>query len=284
MNLLTKIKDKLTVLIPEPVYYNEHLRMSFSSCSVAGDTLHGKTAVVTGGASGIGFSICQRLLDEGCNVIITGRNQQRLDECALQFRNERKCFIHTLQIDQLNPESVTFGCNKVFKLYPIDFWINCAGIITEIDRKRRFRGTTKEQFNKVIDTNYKSVYLMCNLVYNHMRKANGGKIVNIASMAGIIQSFGYTAYGISKKSVINLTKSFYCNKEDSVSVVAVAPGVVVTRMGDYRFGDNIANMYNDGRHTTIPEEIAALVCFILSPMGKYLSGTTIEASSNENLF
>lgn len=283
MNLKRKIKEKLSVVIPEPVYYNELLRKSFSTCSVAGDTLKGKIAVVTGGTSGIGFAVGQRLLDEGCNVIITGRNQQRLDECVLQFRNDRNCFIRTMQVDQLNPDSVSDGCNNAFDLYPVDFWINCAGIITEIDRKRRFRGTTKDQYNMVIDTNYRSVYLMCKLVYKRMLEGNGGTIVNIASMAGILQSFGYTAYGISKKSVINLTKSFY-SKKDAVSVVAVAPGVVVTRMGDYRFGDNIANMYNDGRHTTIPEEIAALVCFILSPVGKYLSGCSIEASSNENLF
>lgn len=284
MNLIKKIKNKLTVTIPEPVYYNEQLRMSFSTSSVAGDTLNGKTAVVTGGTSGIGFAIGQRLLDEGCNIIITGRDQQRLDECVLQFRNDNNCFIHTMQIDQLNAESVACGCNKVLDLYAVDYWINCAGIITETDRKRRFNGTTKEQFNKVLDTNFRSVCLMCELVYSHMLEVKRGTIVNIASMAGIIQSFGYTAYGISKKSVINLTKSFYCNKENTVSVVAVAPGVVVTRMGNYRFGDNIANKFNDGRHTTIPEEIAALVCFTLSPVGKYLCGSTIEASSNENLF
>ena len=89
---------------------------------------------------------------------------------------------------------------------------------------------------------------------------------------------------MSKCAVVNLTKT-YCKREKSkVSVISVAPGVVVTRMSNYNFGENIANNFNVSRYTTIPEEISFLVSFILSPVGKYMSGETIEASSNESLF
>ena len=284
-----KFKEKFDRLIhktvPAPVYYNEQFRESYSSCSVSGNYHCGKLAVVTGGASGIGFAIAQRLLNEGCNVIITGRNKEKMISAINDMHYRDNQYVDYSLIDQLNEESVIKGCNEILKKYEVDYWINSAGIITEMDRKRRFVGTNKKDFHDVMNTNFKSVSLACKIVYESMNAGKGGKILNIASLAGLLPSFGYTAYGMSKCAVVNFAKSYQLkNVNNKVSMISVAPGVVVTRMSDYKFGENIANNYNVSRHTIIPEEISALVTFLLSPIGQYMNGETIEASSNESLF
>ena len=74
MSIIGKIKKALTYTTIRPVVYNEELLQAYSTTSIVGGTLKGKTAVVTGATSGIGYATAQRLLNEGCNVFITGRN------------------------------------------------------------------------------------------------------------------------------------------------------------------------------------------------------------------
>lgn len=284
MGLLSKIKSKFSYNISHPLVYDEGLRKAYSTSSVCGGLLKGKNVVVTGATSGIGFSIAQRFLDEGCNVIITGRNSKKLNEAVSLLRVADKSDLKSVIIDQLDIESVLNSINQIFENSNIDIWINCAGVFKDFDRKRVFRGVDRDSYFEVVNTNLKSNIVMIDNVANAMiTKGINGKIINIASICGFTNHFGYTPYGISKNGLIEFTRQKSQQFNDNVSIIAVAPGSVATRMGSTGYGKNIAGGNSFTKHTAIPEEIAAVVAFLSGPIGNKLSGQTILASAGERV-
>ena len=134
MSILSKIKALLTYVDIKPLIYNEHLRQAYSSISVTGGTMKGKNVVVTGATSGIGYATVQRFLSEGCNVILTGRNENKLKEAVESLTCNKSNQVCYIVMDQLNSSSVKDGVEKAFTISPIDLWVNCAGIFLKTDR------------------------------------------------------------------------------------------------------------------------------------------------------
>ena len=284
MSILNKIKKALTYSVIRPVVYNEELLQAYSTTSVTGGTIKGKTALVTGATSGIGYATAQRLLNEGCNVIITGRNEDKLKSSVNSLRHSDKSSVSYIVIDQLNTKSVENGVQKAFNHGRIDLWVNCAGIFKKKDRDRIFRGLDSETFFEVVNTNLKSTVLATRLVAEEMIKRGiYGKIINVASICGFTNHFGYTPYGISKTATIEYTRLLADEYKGKVTIVGIAPGSVATRMGDKHFGGNIAGTNAATKHVAMPEEIASTIAFISSPIGRYLNGQTILASAMETV-
>lgn len=146
MSVLSKIKSLFTYVDIKPLIYDEHLRQAYSSTSVTGGTIIGKNVVVTGAASGIGYATAQRFLSEGCNVILTGRNENKLKEAVESLTCNKSNQVRYIVMDQLNPSSVKDGVEKAFTISPIDLWVNCAGILLKTDKSRKFRGITADTF------------------------------------------------------------------------------------------------------------------------------------------
>lgn len=284
MRIINKIKKALTYSDIRPVVYDEELLQAYSTTSVTGGTIKGKTALVTGATSGIGYATAQRLLNEGCNVIITGRNEDKLKSSVDSFRHSDNASVSYILIDQLNPESVEKGVRTAFNYGRIDLWVNCAGIFKKKDRDRIFRGLDSETFFEVVNTNLKSTVLATRLVAEEMIKRGiNGKIVNVASICGLTNHFGYTPYGISKTATIEYTRLLADEYGGKVTIVGIAPGSVATRMGDKHFGGNIAGTNAATKHVAIPEEIASTIAFLASPIGNHLNGQTILASAMETV-
>lgn len=185
-------------------------------------------------------------------------------------------------MDQLNPSSVKDGVEKAFTISPIDLWVNCAGILLKTDRSRKFRGITAATFFEVVNTNLKSTVLASRLVADKMVENNTcGQVVNVASICGYSNHFGHTPYGISKTAVIEYTKLLAREYDGKVLFVGIAPGSVATRMGDKGFGKNISGCSSATKRIAIPEEIASVICFLSSTVGRHLNGKTIIASAME---
>lgn len=282
MNIIRKIKSLLTYQVIRPVIYDYGLLQAYSSRSVCGGTLKGKTAVVTGATSGIGYATAQRLLKEGCHVIITGRNEVKLKKAINSLTKDETTTIGYIVMDSLVSNSVKKGIEEAFKKAQIDLWVNCAGIFKKTDRNRQFRGIDADTFFEVVNTNLKSTILATRYVANKML-ANGkmGQIINIASICGLTNHFGYTPYGISKTGTIEYTKLLAEEFQGKVLIEGVAPGSVATRMGSTGFGKNISGNNGVTKHTAMPEEIASVICFLASPVGKHLNGKTVIASAME---
>lgn len=284
MVIVGKIRKALSYKEIRPVIYSEELLLAYSGTSVVGGTLKMKTAVVTGGASGIGFSTAQRFLNEGCNVIITGRNKDKLEESISKLNHKPDLTLSYVVIDQLDTNGIKKGIRDVFAAASIDIWVNCAGIFKETDRDRIFRGVKAETYYEVVNTNLKSTVLMTRMVADEMIARNiSGQIINIASICGLTNHFGYTPYGISKAGVIEYTRFLAGKYDGRVIIEAVAPGSVATRMGTTGLGKNVAGTNSVTKHVALPEEIAAVIAFLTSPIGKYLNGQTILASAMETV-
>lgn len=284
MSIISKIRKTLSYKVVRPIVYDQGLLEAYSTTSIVGGTLRGKTAVVTGATSGIGYATAQRLLNEGCNVIITGRNQSKLEESVKSLKHVGDVKLTYIIIDQLDPESVKNGVAEAFRTATVVLWINCAGIFKKTDRERKFRGLDAETYFEVVNTNLKSTVLATRLVAEKMiDKEILGQIINVASICGFTNHFGYTPYGISKTGTIEYTRLLAEKFGGKVIITGIAPGSVVTRMGHMHFGGNIAGTNAATKHAAMPEEIASTIAFLASPIGKHLNGQTILASAMETV-
>lgn len=282
MNILNRIRRKFVYTELTPLYYTEALKNSYCGTSVTGSQLQGKLAVVTGAYGGIGQAIVKRLVDEGCKVVLLGRNESKLKECVSILGVEKADYV---VIDLSSYQSVAQVAESLIKNYSIDILVNCAGVLTDVDKGRRFRGVTKEQYLNVLNVNLKSTMLLSMLVAEQMfERAVDSSIINIASICGLFDSFGHTPYGISKSGLIEFTNLLQKKYEDSnILVSGIAPGSVATVMGNKQTGSNITIHTNITRHVALSEEIASLVAFLCGQSGRYFRGKTIVASGREKL-
>lgn len=284
MGLIRKIKNKLSRTVTTPLYYTEGLQKSYNTSSVAGGSLKGKYAVVTGATSGIGLAIAKRFVVEGCHVVITGRNPQKLANAKDEVKRQYDAEIGTCEMDNLNIADIRSKVSSLFCSHCIDIWVNNAGIFKKNDQQKVFRNYPEQDFHDVLNTNFKSTYLLNQLVADKMvENGTHGHILNIASICGITPSFGYTPYGMSKVSTIRLTEMMQERYGDKLNFHAISPGSICTRMNNNKVGDNISRDNNgiDTRHTTMPEEVASLAALMCSDLGKYMKGENLQACASE---
>ena len=284
--IINKIRNKFNYTVVSPMPYDQQMSDAYNGISVTNGETKGKTAVVTGATGEIGFAITKRLLLEGCNIILVGRDQNKLDianDSLSQFSKSQTIVSYTMNM--MDFDDVIWKTELILKENNIDIWVNNAGIFKKKDRYPAFRSYPKQDIIEEFDTNLKSYYIICKIIGERMRaKSNFCHIINISSICGFTKSMGYTGYGMSKASVIRMTKKLAKEYGDCASISSIAPGSVATRMGDRKFGDNIGvneNMIT--KHIAMPEEIASLAAFLSGNMGLYLNGETVIASADETL-
>ncbi len=236
--------------------------------------LDNKNAIVTGSARGIGKAIAMKLANEGANVAIVDVMLEAAEETALEIRNlGRKSF--ALKIDVSKYSEVESMINKTKEEFgSVDILVNNAGIT----RDKLILKMTPEDFDIVININMKGVFNGIKAVYPVMMKQRSGKIVNIASVIGLMGNAGQANYAASKAGVIALTKT--AAKElagRNVNVNAVAPGYIQTAMTD-KLPDNVKEemlklipLKKMGQ----PEDIAKAVLFLSSAEADYITGQVI---------
>jgi 3-oxoacyl-[acyl-carrier protein] reductase len=237
----------------------------------------GKTAIVTGGSRGIGKAIVLELGRRGANVAFNFvRSQEEADKLKAELESMGvRAF--AAQCDVANTESAAEFVKKVVEEFgTIDFLINNAGITRDTLVLRM----KEEDWDSVIDTNLKGAFNFCKAVLRPMMKnENGGSILNISSISGVMGMIGQANYSASKAGMIGLTKAIA--KEVSsrkITVNALAPGLIETEMAsemndEYR--EKILAQIPLGRLGT-SQEIAEIACFMLSDSAKYITGQVIQ--------
>ncbi len=293
MSIIKKIRKRLTYTEVSPLFYTKGLQDAYSGTSVAGGYLKGKHVVVTGGTGGIGFAIAKRYLSEGCNVTIVGRNREKLESSLRQLESTAKGRVDYAIMDLSNPFIYKNVLRDMLGKYAIDIWVNCAGIFTDVDKSKRFRGVDKYTYSNVMDSNLKCVKLICDLLSEYwLSKQKRGQIINISSICGLFTSYGQTPYGISKAQLATLTQQLAIKHKGKIIFTCVSPGSVATAMGDKKIGDNISSKRTMlTKHIAMPEETAAVVAFLSSPAGTMVNNSTslfsksgtIRASAAESL-
>lgn len=240
--------------------------------------LTNKTAIVTGGGQGLGKATATALHAAGANVVVSffddaaGINRARAEETA-QGLSPRAL---ALEGDVRCRDSLTRLLDQVTGQFgEIDILINNAGIL----RDRTLSKMSDDDWQAVIDTNLTGVFRMCQLAGS--RLADGGRIVNMASISGTVGFFGQTNYAAAKAGVVGLTK--VVSKELAsrrITVNAVAPGVVLTDMGQSipQSARDVMLQQIPLRRFGQPEEIANVVLFLCSPLADYMTGQTLHVN------
>jgi 3-hydroxybutyrate dehydrogenase len=252
--------------------------------------LVGKHALVTGGATGIGLAIAQALLAQGVKVTITGRTEANL-QTAVQSCHEAG-LIQALMMDVSDSASVTAGFALAVQQFgAVDILINNAGQASSAP----FLKTTEAQWQHMLAVNLTGTFLCTQQVLPAMLAQSWGRIVNVASTAGL-KGYAYVAaYAAAKHGVIGLTKSLALEvAQKGVTVNAVCPGYTETDI----VRDAIANIMaktgrseaqaraelaaaNPQQRLIQPEEVADAVLWLCSPASAAQNGQSIAVAGGE---
>ncbi len=233
-----------------------------------------KNAIVTGSARGIGKAIAIKLAEEGANVVIVDVNYEAALETTEEIKKMgRKSF--AIKVDVTKYEEVEAMIEKTKTEWgSVDILVNNAGITKD----NLILKMTPEDFDLVIDINLKGVFNGIKAVFPVMMKQKSGKIINIASVIGLMGNVGQANYAASKGGVIALTKTAAKElAQRGVCVNAVAPGYIQTPMTD-KLPDNVKEeilKLVPMRKMGQPEDVAKAVLFLASPDSDYITGQTI---------
>lgn len=239
----------------------------------------GRSAIVTGGTRGIGKAIALELARRGCNVAF---NYARSAEEAEKLKAEIEGFgvrAFAAQFDVANTEaSAEFVKAAAAEFGTIDFLVNNAGIT----RDQLILRMKEDDWDSVIDTNLKGAWNFSKAVLRPMMKnENGGSIVNITSVSGVVGMLGQTNYSASKAGMIGLTKALAKEVASrKITVNALALGLVETEMAsemNAEYREKILSQIPLGRLGSV-QETAEIVCFLLSPAAAYITGEVINAN------
>ena len=237
--------------------------------------LAGRHAVVTGGATGLGFAIAQRLLASHASVTLWDVNAAGLDQAKAQLGLN----VSTVVVDVSDPASVAAAARQTQLAHSaVDILVNCAGITGP---NAKVWDYPPEAWQQVMQVNLNGVFYCCREVVPLMQAQNYGRIVNIASVAGKEGNPNASAYSASKAGVIALTKSLGKELADTgVRVNCVAPAAVKTAIFDQMSEAHIAFMLSKIPMNRFgdPDEIAAMVVWLCTEECSFSTGAVFDLS------
>jgi len=239
--------------------------------------LEGKIALITGASRGIGKAISEVLGQQGATVIGTATTESGADAISQRlsgsgFKGQGMCLDVA---DDVSVETVIKAINERYG--PVGILVNNAGIT----RDNLLMRMKSDEWDSVINTNLSSIYRLCKACLRAMMKAKTGRIINIASVVGCSGNAGQTNYSAAKAGMFGFTKSLAQEVGSrGITVNSVAPGMIDT--------DMTRELPESQREALLariplgrlgqPEEIAAVVAFLASDAGGYVTGETIHVN------
>ncbi len=242
-----------------------------------GKPLAGRIAVVTGGTRGIGLAIARALAEDGASVVVSGRDAARLESAVTELEG-----LGAAAVGVTADQSKREDCDRLVdaakeRFGRIDVLVNNAGIT----RDQLLVRMKDDEWDQVMDTNLRGVFLMTRAVAKSMMRQKSGRIVNITSTAGAMGNPGQVNYSAAKAGVIGLTKAAARELAHwNILVNAVAPGLIET--------DMTAGLPDAAREALLQQvplkrigaarEVAEVVRFLAGDGAAYVTGQTIHVN------
>ena len=239
--------------------------------------LKGKTALVTGGARGIGFAAVKRLLTDGARCVIWDRDQKAIDDAKAQLMDLGE--VTSDRVELANPDSVEALAGQVLKRHgKIDILVNNAGIAGV---NKMLWECTPEEWREVMDVDLYGVFLCCRAFVPAMLESGWGRIVNVASIAGKEGNPTASHYSAAKAGVIGLTKSLGKELSDTnIRVNCITPAVIETEILK-----KCTQAHIDYMLSKIPmgrvgqaKEVAAMIAWLSSDEVSFSTGAVFDIS------
>lgn len=236
--------------------------------------LSGRTAVITGGAQGIGFAIARTFAGNGARVVIGDLDEAKAKEAAASLGTEAL----GVGCNVVSSEDVTRLLDQAVQTFgSLDIMVNNAGIT----RDATMRKMTEQQFDDVISVHLRGCWNGTRLAAGIMRENGGGSIINLSSISGKVGFIGQTNYSAAKAGIVGLTKA--AAKEVAhlgVRINAIQPGLIRTAMTEA-----MPQKAWDQKMSEIPmqragepSEIASVALFYASNLSSYMTGTVAEVT------
>ncbi|MEM9366595.1 MAG: 3-oxoacyl-[acyl-carrier-protein] reductase [Planctomycetota bacterium] len=236
--------------------------------------LSGQVALVTGASQGLGRSVAIALGQSGALTVCVARNADKLAETVAEIEKAGGTG-EALSCDVTDRQAAAAAIEETAKKHgKLDILVNNAGIT----RDKLMRGMSDEEWDMVIATNLTSCFVCCRAAAGLMRRKKYGRIINMASISGLIGNPGQANYSASKAGMIGMTRTM--SKElvsRGVTVNAVAPGFIASEM-TAELGDVVMEEVTKripAKRVGQPEDVAAAVLFLASKDAGYISGQTL---------
>jgi len=237
-----------------------------------------KVAIITGGAQGIGRSIVLKLASEGANCVIVDVDLQSAQNTAKEAEEKYNVKTLVFNVDVSNFSQVQSCVDEtVAKFGKVDILVNNAGITKDNLVVRM----SEEEWDKVLDVNLKGCFNFIKAVAKYMIKQKGGRIINIASVVGLMGNPGQANYSASKGGLIALTKTVAKELASrGILVNAVAPGFIKTRMTEQLSEEQKKKLQEliPLNRLGEPEDVANVVWFLCIEESSYITGQVISVN------
>ena len=233
-----------------------------------------KVAIITGASRGIGFAIARSFALAGAKVVLASRKQDALDQAAEKIRTEGGDVI-PFAAHTGDPEAVRVLIAACVEKYGgVDILVNNAATNPHFGP---LMTSEESHWDKILDVNLKGYFRMAKACLESMRERGGGKIINIASVAGLQHQQGMGIYGISKAGVLMLTRTLAVElAADNIQVNAIAPGFIQTKFSQVLWEtpeihqEIIAQVPQ--KRMGQPEDVAGLALYLASPASGFTTG------------
>ncbi|MFD1862443.1 3-oxoacyl-[acyl-carrier-protein] reductase [Planococcus chinensis] len=238
--------------------------------------LTGKTAIITGASRGIGAEIARKLAAAGAKVVVNYSGSQEKAEAVVEEIKAGGGEAIAVKANVSDAEAVKALVDEAMQAFgSVDILVNNAGIT----RDNLMMRMKDDEWDDVINTNLKGVFICTKAVTRQMMKQRAGRIINIASIVGVMGNAGQANYVAAKAGVIGLTKTTARELASrNITANAVAPGFITTDMTD-KLGEDIQKTMLSqiplGRFGK-PEEVAKAVLFLASDDSSYMTGQTLH--------
>jgi len=236
-----------------------------------------KVSIITGASQGIGQAIAELLAQEGAQVLLWDIQEEKLQEVAAGIKRQggRAAYF---RVDVASFSQVEAAVKEILADYgQIDHLVNNAGIT----RDNLLMRMSESEWDQVLSVNLKGVFNCCKAVIRPMMSRRQGRIVNIASVVGLMGNVGQTNYAASKAGVIGFTKSLAREVASrNITVNAVAPGYILTPMTE-ALSEQTRQMFLNLiplRKFGTPEDVARAVRFLLSEDAAYITGHVLSVN------